>query len=97
MTNPTNYILSKQNGDDITKANFMSMGYQIGNFYFDNPNILYYFITKNKHAKQYCFIEKKTNFYKLFWDFDIDDNILNHFKDNNIKFNDFWIILFQKY
>ncbi len=96
MINPTNYILIKQNGDDITKANFMSMGNKIGNFYFDNPNILYQFIVKNKQAKQYCFIEKKTKLYKLFWDFDIDNNMLIYFTDNQINFTEFWDYIIAK-
>nr|QBK88687.1 MAG: DNA primase [Mimivirus LCMiAC01] len=89
-------------GCNQSDVNYLSMGINSGNFNIPNSNKLYHFIIKNNKpnpkAMYYCFVEKKTPYYILFWDFDINDKtnkhkiscMLDYFNDNEINFRKFW-------
>jgi len=70
-------------------VNFVSMGQKGGNFSIDKKGVssLYNSISKFE-LDDFCFVEKKTPYFKLFWDFDISDDLLPKFKKINIP--DFW-------
>lgn len=65
--NPNTYYSNKN-------TNFYSMGMKKGNYSMDKRavNSMYESIAFG-HLDQYCMVEKKTPYFKLFWDFDIKD------------------------
>lgn len=75
-----------------SQVNFRSMGKKKGNFSFDSKvvNDLYKAIVLGD-AKDYCFIETKTEYFKLFFDLDINEADLELFKD--YKMDEFWSLI----
>lgn len=62
-----------------------------GTFHF-NPLELYQFVANNVFAKRWCFVERRTEYFKLFFDFDINKYLpdietidVNSFIDNLIE------------
>ncbi len=76
-----------------TSVNFTSMGFKRGNFSIDSKGVqsMYQAIADDEMAT-FCMIEKKTPFFKLFWDFDIK-NLTHIFKKTNIA--NFWSYLVE--
>lgn len=97
---------------DYSKANFQSIGCSNrkkhkcdkklckygGNFFYQNLDDLYLFILHHNYTKKYCFSELKTTYFKLFWDFDIDGQMLDNLKENNNNFdsNNFFDYIISK-
>lgn len=88
LTQRTVYNYHKTNYNS-PHTRYFSMGIQKGNFYFDNPLILYNFITKphkvTQRAKRFCFIDCRTPYYRLSWDFDMSPKDAKYLSDNNIS------------
>ena len=94
--NPKKYKLIKYNQAKVT---YLNMGVTKGSFTMTRDQLYHYIVRKNKinkNALKYCFVEKKSPYYTLFWDFDICDKIeqsnylLGYFIDNNINLKEFW-------
>jgi hypothetical protein len=68
-----------------------------GNYRFPNPNDLYNFILNSKWAMKYCFAELKTEYFKLFYDLDIDQDVLDYLTEHTENFNmdQFWNYLIR--
>jgi len=81
---------------DSSEANYLSMGYVSGNFNIPDTKLeeFYSFIANDKQSSQYCFIDRKTPFYRFPWDLDISDDYIDHFKD--IDMPKFWIYMKTK-
>lgn len=70
--NPDNFKIFNTN--EMNTVNYYSMGYSGGNFRLDAPQIPnFYSFVASPASINYCMVEKKTDFFKLLWDFDIPD------------------------
>lgn len=80
--------------DHLTKigANFECMKNN-ENFYFPNLVALYEYISKLKSSNDYCFVEVRTQYFKLFFDLDSDND--NGFLNMN-NYQDFWLYIISK-
>ena len=98
IINPYNYKAKNK-----SLANVVSMGLKKGMFKFPNISSLYHYMIKNNKlntnsfASNFCFVDMKTEYFILFWDFDIDDKVkfnditsLQFFTTNHIDYDAFW-------
>jgi hypothetical protein len=77
------------------ERNFSSMGRKGGLFVFPDPNVLYNWIAQ-RVQNDFCFIEHRTKYFKLFWDLDIGDKYLSMFKEKKIDYDKFWKYIIEK-
>jgi len=70
------------------------MGSAAGMFDINNVEKFFSYIKRNyNHSEyKYCFVEKRTEYYKLFFDLDMKDDIIKKIIENNenFKINKFW-------
>lgn len=78
-------------------ANFFSMGKVKGSYEFDSKavNDLHKFVASGK-ASQYCFVERKTVYFKLLWDLDMSDKLFDRMEENKTDFDKFWKFVIEK-
>jgi hypothetical protein len=81
-----------------TDVNFLSMSECPGNFSIDKRGVLQmYKAIANDEMKNFCMVERKTQYFKLFWDFDIDTKHRKLFqKFENINMPMFWMFIISK-